>query len=87
MVVRRRHPAADYDVLYKAGAAAIFGPGTNIPEAARARTVLAVSARLTGPDHATDRRIDGPDAVADTSDELIAGIRAGDRRRWRRPSP
>tara|TARA_B100001939_G_scaffold348114_1_gene372760 strand:- start:3733 stop:5910 length:2178 start_codon:yes stop_codon:yes gene_type:complete len=27
-------PAQDYDVLYKAGAAAIFGPGTNIPEAA-----------------------------------------------------
>ncbi len=28
-------PEKDYDFLYKAGAAAIFGPGTNIPEAAR----------------------------------------------------
>jgi len=27
-------PAQDYDVLYKAGASAIFGPGTNIPAAA-----------------------------------------------------
>jgi len=27
-------PAQDYDDLYKAGVAAIFGPGTNIPEAA-----------------------------------------------------
>jgi methylmalonyl-CoA mutase len=28
-------PPQDYDALYAAGAAAIFGPGTNIPEAAR----------------------------------------------------
>ena len=27
-------PKQDYDDLYKAGVAAIFGPGTNIPEAA-----------------------------------------------------
>lgn len=28
-------PAQDYDYLYKAGVKAIFGPGTNIPDAAR----------------------------------------------------
>jgi methylmalonyl-CoA mutase len=28
-------PAQDYAYLEQAGAAAIFGPGTNIPEAAR----------------------------------------------------
>ena len=28
-------PPQDYDVLYAAGVAAVFGPGTNIPEAAR----------------------------------------------------
>ncbi len=28
-------PQQDYDVLYKNGVKAIFGPGTNIPEAAR----------------------------------------------------
>jgi len=27
-------PAADYDFLYQHGAAAIFGPGTRLPEAA-----------------------------------------------------
>lgn len=27
-------PAQDYDALTKAGASAIFGPGTNIPKAA-----------------------------------------------------
>jgi len=27
-------PPQDYDYLYKAGAAAIFGPGTRIPDAA-----------------------------------------------------
>ena len=27
-------PAQDYDFLYKAGVAAIFGPGTRIPQAA-----------------------------------------------------
>ncbi|MDE6263935.1 MAG: hypothetical protein K2M11_02205, partial [Paramuribaculum sp.] len=27
-------PAQDYDFLYKAGVAAIFGPGTRIPESA-----------------------------------------------------
>ena len=32
---RRRHPPADYpEALYAAGAKAVFGPGTNIPEAA-----------------------------------------------------
>ena len=34
VVVRRRHPAQDYDFLKKAGVAAIYGPGTNIPAAA-----------------------------------------------------
>ena len=28
-------PAKDYDFLYKKGVKAIFGPGTNIPKAAR----------------------------------------------------
>jgi methylmalonyl-CoA mutase len=28
-------PAQDYDALRKEGVAAIFGPGTNIPDAAR----------------------------------------------------
>ena len=28
-------PPHDYDELYKAGAQAIFGPGTNIPKAAK----------------------------------------------------
>ncbi|CAK0744100.1 methylmalonyl-CoA mutase (fragment) [Azospirillaceae bacterium] len=28
-------PPQDYDMLYKAGVAAIFGPGTNVPAAAR----------------------------------------------------
>ena len=28
-------PAQDYDFLYKSGVKAIFGPGTNIPEAAK----------------------------------------------------
>jgi methylmalonyl-CoA mutase len=27
-------PPSDYDALYKAGATAVFGPGTNIPTAA-----------------------------------------------------
>ena len=27
-------PPEDYDVLFEAGAKAVFGPGTNIPEAA-----------------------------------------------------
>jgi methylmalonyl-CoA mutase len=27
-------PPSDYDTLYKAGAKAVFGPGTNIPRAA-----------------------------------------------------
>jgi methylmalonyl-CoA mutase len=27
-------PPADYPALYEAGAAAVFGPGTNIPQAA-----------------------------------------------------
>jgi methylmalonyl-CoA mutase len=27
-------PPGDYDMLYKCGVSAIFGPGTNIPEAA-----------------------------------------------------
>ena len=28
-------PPQDYDVLHDAGVAAVFGPGTNIPDAAR----------------------------------------------------
>ena len=28
-------PPQDYDFLHDAGVAAVFGPGTNIPEAAR----------------------------------------------------
>ena len=27
-------PAQDYDFLYQAGVSAVFGPGTNIPQAA-----------------------------------------------------
>ena len=27
-------PTQDYDFLYKAGVAAVYGPGTNIPKAA-----------------------------------------------------
>ena len=38
-------PAQDYAELYAAGAAAIFGPGTPIPESARA-VLAAISARL-----------------------------------------
>ncbi len=51
-------PPQDYDALYAAGVAAVFGPGTNIPEAAR--QVLdpgARAARLTP--HGRDGR--GPD--------------------------
>ena len=28
-------PVRDHDLLYKAGVSAIFGPGTNIPDAAK----------------------------------------------------
>ena len=34
MVVGGVIPPGDYDALYQAGAKAVFGPGTNIPEAA-----------------------------------------------------
>jgi methylmalonyl-CoA mutase len=44
-------PAQDYDFLYKAGVAAIFGPGTNIPDAARDVLKLIRSRRL---DHAAE---------------------------------
>jgi methylmalonyl-CoA mutase cobalamin-binding subunit len=33
--VRRRDPRPGYDYLYQNGAAAIFGPGTVIPDSAR----------------------------------------------------
>ena len=39
-------PPQDYDFLYKAGAAAIFGPGTVIPDAAE-KIVKALEARLS----------------------------------------
>jgi methylmalonyl-CoA mutase len=44
-------PAQDYDFLRKAGVAAIFGPGTNIPDAARDVLKLIRSRRL---DHAAE---------------------------------
>jgi methylmalonyl-CoA mutase len=44
-------PAQDYDTLKKAGVAAIFGPGTNIPDAARSVLNLIRSRRL---DHAAE---------------------------------
>jgi methylmalonyl-CoA mutase len=37
-------PPQDYDMLYEAGVAAIFGPGTNIPSAAR-KVLGLISAR------------------------------------------
>ena len=40
-------PQQDYESLYQAGAMAVFGPGTNIPECAQ--TILAI---LMGEDHA-----------------------------------
>jgi methylmalonyl-CoA mutase len=40
-------PAQDYDFLREHGAAAIFGPGTVIPEAAR-KIVIALNEQLTG---------------------------------------
>ena len=39
-------PAQDYDELYAAGAAAIFGPGTPIPDSARA-VLAAIQAKIT----------------------------------------
>jgi len=39
-------PAQDYDFLYEAGAAAIFGPGTVIPDAA-AQMLNALNERLS----------------------------------------
>ncbi len=39
-------PQQDYDFLYKAGVKAIFGPGTNIPEAAR--NILAIIREVRG---------------------------------------
>jgi methylmalonyl-CoA mutase len=44
-------PAQDYDTLKKAGVSAIFGPGTNIPDAARSVLKLIRSRRL---DHAAE---------------------------------
>jgi methylmalonyl-CoA mutase len=44
-------PAQDYDFLRKAGVAAIFGPGTNIPDAARDVLALIRSRRM---DHAAE---------------------------------
>jgi methylmalonyl-CoA mutase len=44
-------PAQDYDFLHKAGVAAIFGPGTNIPDAAREVLKLIRARRL---DHAAE---------------------------------
>jgi len=44
-------PAQDYDALKKAGVSAIFGPGTNIPDAARSVLKLIRSRRL---DHAAE---------------------------------
>jgi len=44
-------PAQDYDTLKKVGVAAIFGPGTNIPDAARSVLQLIRSRRL---DHAAE---------------------------------
>ncbi|HEY7978292.1 MAG TPA: methylmalonyl-CoA mutase [Rhizomicrobium sp.] len=44
-------PAQDYDFLYKAGVAAIFGPGTNIPDAARDVLKLIRARKL---DHAAE---------------------------------
>ena len=38
-------PAQDYDELYAAGAAAIFGPGTPIPDSARA-VLAAIQAKI-----------------------------------------
>ena len=44
-------PAQDYDALRKAGVAAIFGPGTNIPDAARNVLKLIRNRKL---DHAAE---------------------------------
>jgi methylmalonyl-CoA mutase len=44
-------PAQDYDFLRKAGVAAIFGPGTNIPDAARDVLKLIRARRM---DHAAE---------------------------------
>jgi len=44
-------PAQDYERLKKAGVAAIFGPGTNIPDAARSVLKLIRAGRL---DHAAE---------------------------------
>jgi methylmalonyl-CoA mutase len=38
-------PAQDYDYLYKSGAAAIFGPGTSLPEAAQQLLELMLESR------------------------------------------
>jgi methylmalonyl-CoA mutase len=44
-------PAQDYDFLHRAGVAAIFGPGTNIPDAARDVLKLIRARRM---DHAAE---------------------------------
>jgi methylmalonyl-CoA mutase len=46
-------PPGDYDALYKAGAKAVFGPGTNIPEAA-ADLIRKLSAQLGYEKHAAE---------------------------------
>ncbi len=82
-------PPEDYDALYKAGATAVFGPGTVIGEAAE--KLLHGSGRSPGPREierqeiamkdANDR---GPGTAAAprrqelTVDEYFAGIRGGD---------
>ena len=38
-------PAQDYDHLYQSGAAAIFGPGTSLPEAAQQLLGIMLEAR------------------------------------------
>ena len=62
-------PPQDYDMLTAAGVAAIFGPGTNIPTAARKVLALVVRASLRRVTRAPDR-----------ADDLVEGVRAGDRR-------
>jgi hypothetical protein len=68
-------PQQDYEYLYRAGAAAVFGPGTNIPRCAQ--KVLAI---LTGEEPA-----DGSHCDRDGNDKEEPGPShsvpdAGDRR-------
>ncbi len=41
-------PPQDYDALYAAGVAAVFGPGTNITDAARQVLALVLERRAAG---------------------------------------